>query len=104
MLAAAAEARNIRATDLHLPETGWGLATLTGSHQYSGREWTDSGAADEERGLKHRPRGDTRRVPLHPELVEMLVWYLNTYRTGAEGRLLCSPHRPSRSPHLAAVP
>ena len=82
-----AEARNIRARDLHLPETGWGKATLTGSHQYSGRDWTDSGAADEERGLKHRPKGDTRRVPLHPELVEILLWHLKTFGTGAEGRL-----------------
>jgi integrase len=57
------------------------------AHQYSGRDWTDSGAADEERGLKHRPKADTRRVPLHPELVEVLVWHLETYGTGAQGRL-----------------
>jgi integrase len=38
-----AEARNLRAEDCTLPETGWGTLLLTGSHQTSGSAWTDSG-------------------------------------------------------------
>jgi len=54
-----AEARNLRLEDCSLPENGWGRLLLTGSHQISGRAWTDSGSSDEERGLKHRHRQDT---------------------------------------------
>ncbi len=82
-----AEARNLRRTDLQLPASGWGRATLTGSHQYSGRGWTNSGTPDEERVLKHRPVGDTREVPLHPELVEILRRHLKDFGTGADQRL-----------------
>jgi integrase len=82
-----AEARNIRLDDCILPSDGWGSITLTGSHQYSGSAWTDSGKADEERALKHRSRRDVRRVPLHPELVETLVRHVGRFKTGTGGRL-----------------
>lgn len=34
---------------------------------------TDSASAHEERGLKHRPAQETRRVPIPPELVGSLA-------------------------------
>src|ERR1022692_2361167 len=34
----------------------------------TGREWTDDGSPRERRQLKHRADGDSRIVPVHPEL------------------------------------
>lgn len=82
-----AEVRNLRSTDCHLPETGWGRAVLTGSHQHSGRRWTDSGRAAEERSLKHRSLRATRPVPLHPHLVDILRRHIERFGTGADHRL-----------------
>jgi integrase len=82
-----AEARNLRQSDCWLPETGWGRTVLTGSHQYAGARWTDSGDADEERALKHRSARSTRPIPLHPELVAALRQHLDRYGTGADDRL-----------------
>jgi integrase len=61
-----AEARNIRKRDLHLPTGGWGELVIDGSFQFVPSQWTDSGSYGEERGLKHRPEGDWRPVPLAP--------------------------------------
>ncbi len=82
-----AEARNVRFDDFVLPPDGWGSVVLTGSHQYSGSAWTDTGKADEERQLKHRSRQDIRRVPLHPELVEILKRHTDRFACGVSGRL-----------------
>jgi hypothetical protein len=41
--------------------------------------WTDSGKSRERRGLKHRAANDTRPVPAHPELVEILSGYLGYF-------------------------
>lgn len=85
-----AEARNLRRRDLDLPEQGWGQILLTGSHQVTGRTWSDTGSAGEERALKHRHARDTRRIPAHPELVVMLRRHLATFACGVEGRLFVS--------------
>jgi integrase len=82
-----AEARNLRIGDCTLPEHGWGQLLLTASHQVSGKAWTDSGAAGEERSLKHRSAKDTRTVPAHPELVETLRRHLEEFDTGIRGHL-----------------
>ncbi len=82
-----AEARALKRTDCTLPDTGWGTLLLTGSHQTSGAAWTDSGDAGEDRGLKHRARRDTRKVPAHPDLVRHLRRHLDTYQCGPDGRL-----------------
>jgi hypothetical protein len=42
-----------RSEDCWLPRTGWGRITLAKSRPEVNREWTDSGDAHEERGLKH---------------------------------------------------
>ncbi|HET7388182.1 MAG TPA: tyrosine-type recombinase/integrase [Nocardioidaceae bacterium] len=82
-----AEARNLRLSDCTLPETGWGELLLTGSHQVSGRAWTDSGRSGEERSLKHRSAKEIRRVPAHPELVETLHRHVAKFELGVDGHL-----------------
>jgi integrase len=57
----------------------WGEMQLTHSQPRSGSRWTDAGLLGERSPLKHRPEGDTRRVPIHPELVTMLRDHLNLY-------------------------
>ncbi len=82
-----AEAANLRLRDLTLPANGWGEILLTGSYQPTRAAWTDTGIDGEERGLKHRARAATRRVPATPELVEALHEHVNTFGAGADGRL-----------------
>lgn len=82
-----AEALHLREADLRLPDDGWGELMLTGSTQQVGKAWGDSGAAQEDRGLKHRPDQDTRAVPACPELVATLLRHLNTFASGPNGRL-----------------
>ena len=82
-----AEARNLRLSDCHLPDKGWGELLLTSTHQEAGRDWTDSGQAGDERQLKHRSPKDTRVVPAHPELVETLRRHVDEFGLGASGRL-----------------
>lgn len=82
-----AEARNLRDTDLKLPEEGWGEIVLRKGYQEAGEAWTDSGQTGEERELKHRGEGDSRPVPAHPLLVEMLREHIDEHGTGVGGRL-----------------
>ena len=81
------EARNLRLVDCTLPENGWGELLLTGSHQVSGSAWTNSGNSSEERSLKHRSSKDIRRVPAHPDLVEILRRHVKDFALGIDGRL-----------------
>jgi integrase len=81
------EAVDLRRDNLaRLPDHGWGELVLTNSEPRSGTWWTDSGSARQRRELKHSPRGGTRPVPVHPELVALLGQHLKNYppaRTGA---------------------
>jgi hypothetical protein len=52
-----------------LPDEGWGEMLLTHSEPRSGSHWTENGRPRERRELKHRAPGETRPVPIHPELV-----------------------------------
>ena len=61
-----AEVVGLRRQDCHLPETGWGRLTLEKSRPEVNRRWTDTGSAHDERGLKHRAAGETRRCPSRP--------------------------------------
>ena len=82
------EASDLRRVNLvSLPRRGWGEMILTHSVPRSGSHWTDSGKPREPRALKHRADGDTRRVPIHPELVAMLREHLDEFGTGPHGRL-----------------
>ncbi len=82
-----AEARNVRDTILKLPDEGWGEFVLGKSYQEAGSDWTDSGEQGEERGLKHRSEEDSRPVPIHPHLVQILREHIEEYGTGVDGRL-----------------
>ncbi len=81
------EAVALHEPDLVLPDSGWGRIDLAASCPRAGTEWTDDGASREERGLKHRPAGETRSIPIPPVLVELLRNHLKRYGTGPDGRV-----------------
>jgi site-specific recombinase XerC len=86
------EAVELRPDNLaSLPDHGWGELILTNSEPRSGTWWTDSGSARQRRELKHRPRGETRPVPMHPELVALLSQHLKKYPPGPDGRIFTCP-------------
>lgn len=89
-----AEARHLRVSDCRLPSSGWGELLLLGSTQQAGSAWTDSGRANEDRGLKHRAVRDTRAVPAHPELVAILRRHLERFEPSPDGRLFVSRSGP----------
>ncbi|MCA1222368.1 tyrosine-type recombinase/integrase [Streptomyces sp. 8L] len=75
------EAVALRVADVSLPPEAavtadgvpeWGEAVVHEAQPEVGSGWTDSGEPHEKRGLKGRPVGDTRTVPLHPDLVALL--------------------------------
>lgn len=66
------EAAALQVSECVLPDKGWGELRLSKSAAAAGRAWTDSGEHRDERGLKHRAAGDTRTVPIPPELVSVL--------------------------------
>jgi integrase len=88
------EAVDLRRNHLiSLPENPgeWGEMRLTNSEPQSGSRWTNNGKPRERRALKHRADGDTRSVPIHPDLVAMLRAHLETYGTGPGGRVFIGP-------------
>jgi len=84
------EAVALRLQDCDLPATGWGLLTLEKSRPEVNRRWTDTATAHEERGLKHRPGQDTRRVPIPPELVAILRDHIATFGVAQDDRIFSS--------------
>jgi integrase len=66
---------------------GWGELEFGAASPDTGREWTDDGDHRERRQLKHRASGDTRTVPVHPELVALLRWHLDQFGTSPDGKL-----------------
>jgi hypothetical protein len=54
----------------------WGKLHLRAATPDAGSEWTDDGSLREWRQLKHRAEGDTRVVPVHPELTRLLRHHL----------------------------
>ena len=86
------EASDLRRENLvSLPKQGWGAMVLTHSVPRAGSHWTDNGRPRQRRALKHRADGDTRHVPIHPELVAMLREHLEDFGTGPRGRLFIGP-------------
>jgi integrase len=70
------------------PEDGdWGELHLRTATPDAGSEWTDDGRPRERRQLKHRAEGDTRIVPTHPELTQLLRDHLAKFGTAPDGRL-----------------
>ena len=81
------EAIVLRLTDCHLPRHGWGMLTLTQTAPRTAAAWTGNGTSHEQRGLKHRPEGSARTVPIPPALVTMLRHHCRYYGTAPDGRL-----------------
>jgi len=86
------EAVDLRRDNLtDLPDDGWGEMLLTHSEPRSGTSWTDNRRARQRRELKHRAPGETRTVPIHPELVILLRDHLKRHGTGPGGRIFIGP-------------
>jgi integrase len=90
------EAVNLRWNDLFLPPEGnegmWGELRLSESAPYVGRQWTDDGDLRDTRALKHRLDGESRIVPLPPDLVTILRDHSRQFPDGADGRLFYGIH------------
>jgi integrase len=81
------EAGALRRSDLILPARGRGKMILTSACPRTGAAWTSTGRPHEARGLKHRPDGTTRVVPIPPILVAMLRQHRRESGTAPDGRL-----------------
>nr|WP_277816938.1 tyrosine-type recombinase/integrase [Streptomyces caatingaensis] len=82
------EAVALRVGDAWLPEEGavdedgeevWGEFVVHEAQPEVGSQWTDTGKPHEERDLKGRAEGDTRTVPIHPDLVALLRGIIERY-------------------------
>ena len=81
------EAIALRLADCHLPARSWGMLTLTRAAPRTAKAWTGNGTSHEQRGLKHRPEGSARIVPIPPVLVAMLRHHYRCYGTTPDGCL-----------------
>lgn len=81
------EAVALRLADCRLPGSGWGILRLAAATPRTAAAWTSSGASHEQRGLKHRPDGVIRMVPVPPVLAAMLRAHHAAYGTAPDGRL-----------------
>ncbi|MET9871735.1 site-specific integrase, partial [Streptomyces sp. NPDC006386] len=73
--------------DCRLPGTGRGRLILHRTLPQAGKRWTDTGRYHDERGLKNRPPGETRVMPLPPHLVALWRESVATFGTADDGRL-----------------
>ncbi|MGW3351260.1 tyrosine-type recombinase/integrase [Nonomuraea rubra] len=76
---------------INLPDNEWGEMRLTNAEPRAGSRWTNSGKVRERRELKHRAKGETRPVPIHPELGTMLQEHVTQFGTGPDGRIFIGP-------------
>ncbi|MCQ9183726.1 tyrosine-type recombinase/integrase [Streptomyces sp. IBSBF 2953] len=81
------EAVAVALPDCVLPAEGWGRVILHITRPQAGKKWTDTGRLHDERGLKGCPSGDTRPVPLPPELVSLWRESVHTFGAADDGRL-----------------
>jgi integrase len=81
------EAVALRRDDLVLPARGRGKMVLMTACPRTGAAWTSTGTPYEPRGLKHRPGGTVRVVPIPPVLVRVLGQHLDAFGTAPDGRL-----------------
>jgi integrase len=68
-------------------DEGWGELHIRSATPDAGSEWTDDGSSRDRRQLKHRAEGDSRIVPVHPELTMLLRDHLTKLGTAPDGRL-----------------
>ena len=66
------EAVSLLLDEYHLPAEGWGRLEFREVRSASGRDWTDDGGVHETRAPKGGPRNAVRRVPIPPQLVQLL--------------------------------
>jgi integrase len=66
---------------------GWGEFEFGDAAPDAGRDWTDDGDQRDRRQLKHRANGDTRTVPIHPELAKLLREHIETFGYSPNGKL-----------------
>ncbi|MEV7970030.1 hypothetical protein AB0O34_29195 [Sphaerisporangium sp. NPDC088356] len=57
---------------------------------FANKRYTDSGAAHDSRGLKHRADKDTRLVPIPPALVKILREHIEEFGVAGDGRLFAT--------------
>lgn len=86
------EGIDLKVSDLVLPESGWGMAYLSGASAdlgvTEGAIFNDGGERHDTRGqLKAREEGEIRAVPLHPYLVGGLRTHIATYGVAPDGRV-----------------
>jgi integrase len=85
------EAVGLTTDCVSLPPTAlnddWGELHLRTAMPDTGRDWTDDGSTRERRQLKHRADGDSRIVPVHPELVGLLREHLAQFGASPDGHL-----------------
>lgn len=89
------EAIELRVENLAtLPEEAgaWGEIHLTSAVPRSGTRWTDNGKPRQQAPLKHRAVGDTRTVPMHPELAVMLRDHLARFGHAPDGHVFVGHH------------
>lgn len=70
-----------------LPKAAWGRLVLARSRPGPGRLYTDSGETHDDKGLKRRPAGEKRVVPIPPELVRILRNHFDEFGAAEDGRL-----------------
>jgi len=81
------EAVALRLADCYLPGSGWGMLRLAAATPRTASAWANSGTSHEQRGLKHRPDGAIRMVPVPPALAAVLRAHVTAYGTAPDGRL-----------------
>src|SRR5680860_431125 len=85
------EAITVDRTAITLPPAtelnAWGELHLTSAAPHAGSHWTNDGSLRETRALKHRVKGESRPVPIPPQLVAILRTHLAEFPEGTEGRL-----------------
>ena len=81
------EAVALRRANLILPAHRRGKLILTEACPRTGSAWTSTGTPHEPRGLKHRPDGTVRVVPIPPVLADLLLQHLREYGISPGGRL-----------------
>ena len=65
----------------------WAEIHLSSAAPHAGSHWTNDGALREIRPLKHRAHGETRPVPVPPQLVTILRSHLTDFPDGPGRRL-----------------
>jgi integrase len=81
------EAVALGQADCDLPSHGWGMLTIHAAAPRTTTAWTNTGTSHELRGLKHRPTGTIRTIPIPPVLVTLLRRHLTQHGTAPGGLL-----------------